>query len=458
MAARVCGQTLILIDNDGTVSEVNQKIIKSTLKYMIYHSPENRAFCISTYTHELECEEVYTQDINELLCTVDLLEFSAKDSNLTDVLTKTISEWKEADFACRDILVFTDGMEGVNTEYETEELYYLIDNTSFPIYIVDLVQEGNSSAKKQLSAISTTSGGKLFMSEYPGDDGGVDKQLSEEIFGKMEEYANAQWGAYEDDYNQESQVYVVENSDENNSAEEEEAVYSEEGYVEEEYLEGSDELFGDVNTYETGTIVENRREEPFFGTTSFLVIGMTVVAFLVLAGFLVSFLIMKTRKNKLKEGLEVIDRVQEKEAKKDKQIDNPFEMSPFNDDFLMEEDGFENATRLLGQEDAATKLLSGDYSYRINLVDVEDPADIRTVYVDDYLTMGRKAGLSDVIFEDESISRKHCELSLVNGEFYVTDLASANGTFINDERITRKKLANGDRLTMGRKTYQVKYE
>ena len=36
MSMRVCGQTLVLVDNDATVSDVNQKIVKTTLKYLFY--------------------------------------------------------------------------------------------------------------------------------------------------------------------------------------------------------------------------------------------------------------------------------------------------------------------------------------------------------------------------------------------------------------------------------------
>ena len=51
MSMHVCGQTLVLVDNDATVSAVNRKIVKATLKYMFYHMPEDRAiFFIQKHT------------------------------------------------------------------------------------------------------------------------------------------------------------------------------------------------------------------------------------------------------------------------------------------------------------------------------------------------------------------------------------------------------------------------
>ena len=55
---------------------------------MLYHSPENRAYCISTYEHEVSEAEEFSIDLNDLLCKVDLMEFTPKDSNLTDAWQK----------------------------------------------------------------------------------------------------------------------------------------------------------------------------------------------------------------------------------------------------------------------------------------------------------------------------------------------------------------------------------
>ncbi len=47
------------------------------------------------------------------------------------------------------------------------------------------------------------------------------------------------------------------------------------------------------------------------------------------------------------------------------------------------------------------------------------------------------------------VSRKHCELALGEGELRVRDLASSNGTFVNDRRINETTLSAGDRLGVG---------
>lgn len=51
---------------------------------------------------------------------------------------------------------------------------------------------------------------------------------------------------------------------------------------------------------------------------------------------------------------------------------------------------------------------------------------------------------------DQTISRRHCELTPDNGKWIVNDLASSNGTFVNGQRITRPRTLNpGDQIRTG---------
>ena len=61
---------------------------------------------------------------------------------------------------------------------------------------------------------------------------------------------------------------------------------------------------------------------------------------------------------------------------------------------------------------------------------------------------------ADVILDDPGISRQHTEIRVTNdGPLLITnirDLGSTNGTFVNGERITSQRLADGDRVNVGR--------
>lgn len=47
------------------------------------------------------------------------------------------------------------------------------------------------------------------------------------------------------------------------------------------------------------------------------------------------------------------------------------------------------------------------------------------------------------------VSRKHCSIELMDGQYWVFDLMSLNGTFVNDTRVHSKhQLSDGDNLRL----------
>lgn len=69
----------------------------------------------------------------------------------------------------------------------------------------------------------------------------------------------------------------------------------------------------------------------------------------------------------------------------------------------------------------------------------------------DQVTVGRRSVNDVVLTGDGGVSRTHAQLSLIAGDWMLTDEGlSRNGTFVNGTRITqRKRLADGDVLRVG---------
>ncbi|YAL83324.1 FhaA domain-containing protein [Dermacoccaceae bacterium W4C1] len=69
---------------------------------------------------------------------------------------------------------------------------------------------------------------------------------------------------------------------------------------------------------------------------------------------------------------------------------------------------------------------------------------------------------ADIILDDPGISRQHSEIRVTNdGPHLVAtlrDLGSTNGTFVNGDPISRARLMNGDRITVGRTTMTIHME
>jgi hypothetical protein len=65
------------------------------------------------------------------------------------------------------------------------------------------------------------------------------------------------------------------------------------------------------------------------------------------------------------------------------------------------------------------------------------------------LTIGRVASC-DLVLEGRLVSREHCRLAVVQGELFVTDLGSTNGTFVDGHRIAAPTpLQHGAALQVG---------
>ena len=63
-------------------------------------------------------------------------------------------------------------------------------------------------------------------------------------------------------------------------------------------------------------------------------------------------------------------------------------------------------------------------------------------------TVGRKVD-KDLVIADPRVSRDHAQIMQQGQEFFLEDLGSKHGTFVNGERIQRQKLERGDRLEFG---------
>ncbi|MEN6670020.1 FHA domain-containing protein [Psychrobacter sp. B38] len=80
-----------------------------------------------------------------------------------------------------------------------------------------------------------------------------------------------------------------------------------------------------------------------------------------------------------------------------------------------------------------------------------------SVTISDSLSIGRGSD-NDVVLGSKQVSRNHAVLSVLDGQLYVKDLDSSNGTFINDERIESNKsslLTVDDKIGFAGLNFQV---
>lgn len=94
----------------------------------------------------------------------------------------------------------------------------------------------------------------------------------------------------------------------------------------------------------------------------------------------------------------------------------------------------------------------------VTLVTVEGSKKLQSVKLRAEETIiGRRNGC-DLRIPAPGVSRRHCRLSFHEDLLTVEDLASANGTFLNGQRLAQPEIARpGDRIGVGPVTFLIEY-
>lgn len=65
------------------------------------------------------------------------------------------------------------------------------------------------------------------------------------------------------------------------------------------------------------------------------------------------------------------------------------------------------------------------------------------------LTIGRKPD-NDLVIDNPAVSGHHAWIFEEQGTYFIEDLGSVNGTFVNDEKVQKHRLKNTDRVVIGK--------
>ena len=92
------------------------------------------------------------------------------------------------------------------------------------------------------------------------------------------------------------------------------------------------------------------------------------------------------------------------------------------------------------------------------LVAVNGPLSGQTFYLDEPVVSIGRLGSNDVCLEDPFVSRHHCVIRNEGDEYLIEDLNSANGTYLNGERIKAGSLKEGCLIAIGTSRFLFKLQ
>lgn len=97
-------------------------------------------------------------------------------------------------------------------------------------------------------------------------------------------------------------------------------------------------------------------------------------------------------------------------------------------------------------------------SSRLTLIPLKEGCQAISV-TDGYHVVGRSGEFADILLPNNTVGRKHCSIEKNEGAYYITDLNSKNGVFLNGKKIEPDKkilLSEGDELKITIFKFRVK--
>lgn len=83
------------------------------------------------------------------------------------------------------------------------------------------------------------------------------------------------------------------------------------------------------------------------------------------------------------------------------------------------------------------------------LVSYKQNEDFRFLIDKDQVVIGRSEEI-DILLDDTTVSRQHACITKVNENYFIEDLKSLNGTYVNGNEIVKQMLNNADLVQLGR--------
>jgi len=119
-------------------------------------------------------------------------------------------------------------------------------------------------------------------------------------------------------------------------------------------------------------------------------------------------------------------------------------------------------------KDDTNRLTSSDKTRKAHISEIERPKAKQESFLieiygpalgknypikEEVVSIGREPN-NTIMIDQENVSRNHCTLTNSGGSVTIEDLASTNGTYVNDVPIRKERLRHGDLIKVGRRVFK----
>lgn len=424
-------QTLVLVDNSLSIPSADRDRIAQLLQNLISDRLNQEEISIAVFSEDVNVLTEPVSDYGTLKKAIDGITYQDQETYLTDVLYDLLSEKyvQGIEDVYRRILIISDGVDNKSLGYTKDELYDLLKEIHIPVYTIGCANKKNNEELENMFAISRMTGVDYFLLEEVEDILDItnvlnlDREITRLTVTPPQELMDGS-----------KKTLRITLSDGTALSAEvrmpQQAIPDPEPNPEPE--PEPDPKPNPEPEPEPAPVPE---PEPDY--IPFLIIGFILVVIIAI----IVVLILLLKKNKKKEPeFESIDDALLKELQNSAgQTDEKTEiMGAFQD---------------RSSDDGKTVMIwNQNVTYQVVLTDINSPAKSFQTPLNKSVIVGRKSGMCDIALEyEKSVSGKHCEITVKDGKFYVKDLQSSNGTYVNGSKILAEtEIFSGNTLKLGR--------
>lgn len=416
-------KTLLMLDNSLSIPKADRGRIAKIMKNVISGRMESEEIAVAAFNEGIVYLADYTADDAKLLQAVDGITYQSSHTYLTDVLYELLTEYsKDSEDVFRRIIVISDGMDNKSIGYTKDELFALLREYPVPIYTIGVQtgKKGNNSQLENMFAISRATSTDSFLLGEVEDLLEIDQAL-----GADREIVKLAVTPPDD---------LMDGSKKTLKA----------TFASGETV--SAEVAMPQKANQAGKAGEKAKdgdsEEDSEGSGKFVLI-LAVLCLLALAAIVAAVITIRQRKRSAEAG---------RERESAPARPNPSPSAQMAETEMLEDPHAGNGGDTVGLWDA-----QDSPSYQITLTDLSSPVRTFQAPLKGSVVVGRKQGMCDIaISYDMSVSGRHCEIRERNGKFYVQDLQSSNGTYVDGRRVLSEvEIASGSILKMGKTEFRL---
>ncbi|SDZ97539.1 von Willebrand factor type A domain-containing protein [Oribacterium sp. KHPX15] len=432
--------TLILIDNSLSISKKYRPQIIELATNIAANHISNETITVATFSNNINYLVEKSNDYTAVKSAIDGIEFQNQDTYLTDCLYNIFSSLSaNPDGIFHRIIVVSDGASEEDLGYTMQEVKDLINKTQYPIYAFGCSGKNNKNELENMFSLSRQTNGKIWKMDdiqsvmdpvkeisLDNDIARISLTLPDDVMDGSEKGVLLSMNIGGQAITSETRMNMP--FSEGKQVVEETTVRETEKETREtiEETEAEDEGQMDIMKY-----------IPYIGAAFFAVL-------LIVAGIV--FFVASSKKK----------------AERDKVVPTPEGAGSFGSGLAPSYSTEDEKTVMVDdsyglQGDRTAMFLSESPVKTLVLEDISNPVRHYEVPLTGKVVIGRsQKGDCQLVIDEKSVSHRHCEIYDMNGELYISDLGSRNGTNVNGARIVGQvKLSLPSSLKLGNNVFKI---